>query len=79
MASKKPFLTDIKELRRRLGKFAKAFNVRISLVTGKQVELRVQVNPAIVGGLIVKLGSRMVDSSLRTKLNSLRHAMKEVS
>jgi len=46
-------------------------------VTGKDVELRVQVNPAIVGGLIVKLGSRMVDASLRTKLNSLRHAMKE--
>ena len=46
-------------------------------ITGKDVELRVQVNPAIVGGLIVKLGSRMVDASLRTKLQSLRHAMKE--
>jgi F-type H+-transporting ATPase subunit delta len=47
-------------------------------VTGKNVELKIRVNPAIVGGLIVKLGSRMVDSSLKTKLNSLRHAMKEV-
>jgi F-type H+-transporting ATPase subunit delta len=46
-------------------------------VTGKEVELKVRVNPAIVGGLIVKLGSRMVDASLRTKLHSLRHAMKE--
>jgi F-type H+-transporting ATPase subunit delta len=46
-------------------------------ITGKDVALRVEVNPAIVGGLIVKLGSRMVDASLRTKLNSLRHAMKE--
>jgi F-type H+-transporting ATPase subunit delta len=46
-------------------------------VTGKDVALKLQVNPAIVGGLIVKLGSRMVDASLRTKLNSLRHAMKE--
>ena len=33
----------------------------------------------IIGGLIVKLGSRMVDGSLRAKLNTIRHAMKEVS
>ena len=37
-----------------------------------------KVDPSIIGGLVVKLGSRMVDSSLRTKLNALRHAMKEV-
>ena len=47
-------------------------------VTGKHVELNIRVDPAIVGGLIVKLGSRMVDSSLKTKLNSLKTAMKEV-
>ena len=33
----------------------------------------------LIGGLVVKLGSRMVDSSLRTKLNAIKHAMKEVS
>jgi len=47
-------------------------------VTGRAVELRVVVDPAIIGGLVVKLGSRMVDASLRTKLNLMRHAMKEV-
>jgi F-type H+-transporting ATPase subunit delta len=47
-------------------------------VTGREVELNVKVDPGIMGGLIVKLGSRMVDSSLRTKLNSIKHAMKEV-
>jgi F-type H+-transporting ATPase subunit delta len=47
-------------------------------VTGKDVDLNVKVDPAIIGGLIVKLGSRMVDSSLRTKLNAIKHAMKEV-
>jgi F-type H+-transporting ATPase subunit delta len=47
-------------------------------VTGKDVGLDVKVDPAIIGGLVVKLGSRMVDSSLRTKLNSIKHAMKEV-
>jgi F-type H+-transporting ATPase subunit delta len=47
-------------------------------VTGKDVGLDVKVDPAIIGGLVVRLGSRMVDSSLRTKLNSIKHAMKEV-
>ena len=46
-------------------------------VTGKDVALNVNVDPSIIGGLVVKLGSRMVDSSLRTKLNSIKHAMKE--
>ena len=46
-------------------------------VTGKDVGLNVKVDPSIIGGLVVKLGSRMVDSSLRTKLNSIKHAIKE--
>jgi F-type H+-transporting ATPase subunit delta len=45
-------------------------------VTTENVALTVTVDPTIIGGLIVKLGSRMVDSSLRTKLNSIRQAMK---
>ena len=48
-----------------------------SVTGGKAVDLNVKVDPAIIGGLTVKLGSRMVDSSLRTKLNSIKHAMKE--
>jgi F-type H+-transporting ATPase subunit delta len=51
--------------------------VALKSVTGKDVALNVKVDPSIIGGLIVKLGSRMVDSSLRTKLNSIKHAMKE--
>jgi F-type H+-transporting ATPase subunit delta len=47
-------------------------------VTGKTVKVDVRVDPSIIGGLVVKLGSRMVDSSLRTKLNALKHVMKEV-
>jgi F-type H+-transporting ATPase subunit delta len=50
----------------------------LKAVTGKDVGLDVKVDPAIIGGLVVKLGSRMVDGSLRTKLNSIKHAMKEV-
>jgi F-type H+-transporting ATPase subunit delta len=56
----------------------KEINDTLNAVTGKDVRVDVKVDPAIIGGLIVKLGSRMVDSSLRTKLNGLRLAMKEV-
>jgi len=44
---------------------------------GKDIDLDVKVDPAIIGGLIVKVGSRMIDSSLRTKLNAIKFAMKE--
>ncbi|MEW6641399.1 MAG: F0F1 ATP synthase subunit delta [Pseudomonadota bacterium] len=54
-----------------------ALKTALNSVTGKDVALNVKVDPSIIGGLVVKLGSRMVDSSLRTKLNSIKHAMKE--
>ncbi|WP_414652821.1 F0F1 ATP synthase subunit delta [Hansschlegelia sp.] len=47
-------------------------------VTGKTVEFDVKVDPKILGGLVVRLGSRMIDASLKTKLNSIKLAMKEV-
>ena len=45
---------------------------------GKSVDVSVKIDPAIIGGMIVKLGSRMVDGSLKTKLNAIRIKMKEV-
>ena len=51
----------------------------LKAVTKKDVQVDVKVDPSIIGGLIVKLGSRMVDTSLRSKLNAIKHAMKEVS
>jgi len=45
---------------------------------GKDVNVNVTVDKDIIGGLIVKVGSAMVDSSLRSKLNNLKNAMKEV-
>jgi F-type H+-transporting ATPase subunit delta len=54
-----------------------ALKAALKQVSGKDVTLNVKVDPSIIGGLVVKLGSRMVDSSLRTKLNSIKHAMKE--
>jgi F-type H+-transporting ATPase subunit delta len=44
---------------------------------GKSVDITVKIDPSIIGGLIVKLCSRMIDSSLRTKLNAIKFAMKE--
>ena len=54
-----------------------ALKTALKAVTGKDVALNVKIDPSIIGGLVVKLGSRMVDSSLRTKLNSIKYAMKE--
>ncbi|HEU5019769.1 MAG TPA: F0F1 ATP synthase subunit delta [Pseudolabrys sp.] len=48
-----------------------------SVTGGKDIDLDVRIEPAIIGGLVVKIGSRMVDSSLRTKLNAIKFSMKE--
>ena len=45
---------------------------------GRDVQLAEKVDPSIIGGLVVKVGSRMVDNSLRTKLQNLKIAMKGV-
>ncbi|WCK12817.1 F0F1 ATP synthase subunit delta [Agrobacterium tumefaciens] len=47
-------------------------------VTGKDVTVSVTVDPSILGGLIVKVGSRQIDTSLRTKLSTLKLTLKEV-
>lgn len=47
-------------------------------VAGKDVAIAVAVDPSLLGGLIVKMGSRQIDTSLKTKLNSLKLALKEV-
>ena len=45
---------------------------------GRDVQIETRVDNEILGGLIVRMGSRMIDSSLRTKLTNLQVAMKEV-
>ncbi|MEO1544510.1 MAG: F0F1 ATP synthase subunit delta [Pseudomonadota bacterium] len=51
---------------------AKALTETLKTTVGKDVILDLKVDPEILGGLIVKLGSRMVDSSLRTKLTNMK-------
>jgi len=45
---------------------------------GKTVTLKEHVDPSLIGGLVVKVGSQMIDSSLKTKLTAMKVAMKEV-
>jgi F-type H+-transporting ATPase subunit delta len=47
-------------------------------VAGKDVTIALKVDPSILGGLVVKIGSRQIDTSLKTKLNSMKIALKEV-
>ena len=46
--------------------------------SGKKVKLNTRVDEGLIGGMIVKLGSQMIDSSVRSKLASLQNTMKEV-
>jgi F-type H+-transporting ATPase subunit delta len=55
-----------------------ALKQALKAALGKEVMLEERVDAGLLGGLVVKVGSRMVDTSLRTKLNSLKVAMKEV-
>jgi F-type H+-transporting ATPase subunit delta len=55
-----------------------ALKQALKAALGKEVMLEERVDPSLLGGLVVKVGSRMVDTSLRTRLNSLKVAMKEV-
>lgn len=55
----------------------KALRMEIETMVGKAVNLQTRVDADLLGGLIVKVGSRMIDSSLRTKLNKLKTVMKE--
>ncbi len=47
-------------------------------VAGKDVAISVTVDPTLLAGLVVKMGSRQIDTSLKTKLASLKLALKEV-
>ncbi|SHG58907.1 F0F1 ATP synthase subunit delta [Cognatishimia maritima] len=55
-------------------KLAKTLKARV----GQDVKINATVDQSLVGGLVVKVGSKMIDTSIRSKLNSLQNAMKEV-
>jgi len=58
-------------------KHIQALQAALKSATKRDVRLDIRVDPAILGGIKVKLGSRMIDASLKTKLNAIKLAMKE--
>ncbi|EKD61961.1 MAG: hypothetical protein ACD_54C00005G0003 [uncultured bacterium] len=57
---------------------AKALAATLKAKVGKDVKLNTTVDESLIGGLIVKLGSTMIDTSVKAKLAALQNAMKEV-
>ena len=55
-------------------KLAKTLKARV----GKDVKINATVDESLIGGLVVKVGSKMIDTSIASRLNSLQNAMKEV-
>ncbi|MBA3053932.1 MAG: F0F1 ATP synthase subunit delta [Sphingomonadales bacterium] len=53
-----------------------ALGAKLQVREGRTVKLKASVNPDLLGGLVVRIGSQQIDSSIRTRLNSLAHAMK---
>ena len=53
-----------------------ALKANLKTRIGRDVAVDLNIDPAILGGLVVKIGSQMIDGSIRTKLNSLAYAMK---
>jgi len=56
-----------------------ALTERLRKVVGAKVQVDLKVDPELLGGLVVRVGSRMIDSSLRSKLEKLQYAMKGVA
>ena len=50
----------------------------IEASVGKEVKIKLAVDESLIGGLVVKVGSKMIDTSIRSKLASLQNAMREV-
>jgi len=55
-------------------KLANAIKERV----GKEIKINASVDESIIGGIVIKVGSKMIDTSIRSKLNSLQTVMKEV-
>ena len=55
-------------------KLAKTLKAQLDL----DVKIKVTVDESLIGGLVVKVGSKMIDTSIRSKLNALQNTMKEV-
>lgn len=55
----------------------KRIKERLTQLTGQKILVSSKVDPKIIGGFVARIGDRLIDGSLRTKLNSLRESMAE--
>ncbi|MEI8394880.1 MAG: F0F1 ATP synthase subunit delta [Rhodospirillaceae bacterium] len=53
-----------------------AMNAAVKSALGDRAAVKVSINPELLGGMVVKIGSRMIDNSLRTKIDKLQLALK---
>ena len=74
-ASKGIVATEVRVAEKPSDAFVKDIEATLREVAGADVDLDLKVDPSLIGGMIVKIGSRMVDASLKTKLNGIRLAM----
>ncbi len=53
-----------------------ALSAKLAAREGKSIKIKTSVDPELLGGLVVRIGSQQIDSSIRTRLNSLAQSMK---
>ena len=69
---------DVTAARKLTAAQSKALAAALKKSVGKDVQINATVDESLIGGLVVKLGSKMIDSSIRSKLAKLQNVMKEV-
>lgn len=69
---------DVTVAEKLTGEQTKELKAALKSVVGKEVAVNAIVDPSILGGMIVKVGSKQIDTSLKTRLSSLKLALKEV-
>jgi F-type H+-transporting ATPase subunit delta len=53
----------------------RAITQRLELTTGDRIELDAKVDPDLLGGLVVRVGDRLIDASVRSRLERLRNQL----
>lgn len=51
----------------------------LNKLTGKKVETSYKVDPSLIGGIVVRIGDRVIDGSIRTRLTTLREHLRQIS
>ena len=77
-AEKGEITADVTAAKKLTAAQEKSLAATLSKSVGKDVKIKTTVDASLIGGLIVKVGSKMIDSSIKSKLSNLQNVMKEV-